>query len=96
MATLWITQYTRLAVESTGQTVLVGQEPAKVQTATISGTSNLVTLQQGTRFVRLNTDTACHVRFDGADASPADERLAANQTEYFGVTGPSLTVFVGA
>ena len=41
-----------------------------------------------TRLVRIHTDTICSIKFsDDPTALTSHKRLAANQTEYFGVQG---------
>ena len=41
-----------------------------------------------TRLVRINTDATCSIAFgDNPTATTGVKRLAANQTEYFGVQG---------
>lgn len=41
-----------------------------------------------TRFIRVNTDAVCSISFgSNPTATTSNRRLAANQTEYFGVIG---------
>lgn len=99
MATLWITEYTRLAYEGSGASVLVGKEPSKTQTLAIVGASGASTaFRADTRFVRMHTDTACYVGFgDAPVATSGSMRMAANQTEFFGVVGGhAVAVLIGA
>ena len=46
-----------------------------------------------TKLVRLNTDVPCRVRMDtNILAGAQDVRFAANQTEYWGVPGPGMSI----
>ena len=95
MAVLFITEYSRLAIEAQGFPVLVGLEPSRTQTVAIGGGSVQVTLGAGARFVRLHTDAICHVKFGtNPTASATEMRMAANQTEFFGVKGGELLAVI--
>lgn len=91
MATLYITEFTTLAsVGGPGLAVQGGQTPPVAQqTVAIGGSSTPSTaFNVNTKFVRLHTDAICSVEFGAAPtATAAKARLAANQTEYFGVIG---------
>ncbi len=98
MAALFITEYSRLAIEWQGFPVLVGLEPSRTQTAEIGAGSVQVTLNAGTKFVRLHAKAICHVKF-GLDAASAvatssELPMALGQTEFFGVKGTSNYVAV--
>jgi len=88
MATLDITEYTRLAADASGNTVMAGQEPGTVQQVAISASNAQSSpLADSTRYVRLHTDTACRIAFGATPtASATTQRMAANSTEFFGVT----------
>jgi hypothetical protein len=65
------------------QTVAIGA--GSVQSAALGGTSN---------FIRVHTDVICSIAFGtNPTATVTSMRLAANQTEYFGV-GPGTKVAV--
>lgn len=88
MATLYITEYDKLADDTRGP-VPVGGTVVASQTVTIgAGSTQSNAFNAATRFVRLHTDAICSVEF-GANptATAAKARMAADQTEYFGVTG---------
>lgn len=99
MATLYITEYSRLMIDDRGATVVVGQEPSLTQTAAIGGGSTQsAAFRPNTKFVRLHTDAICNVAFS-ADTSAvaianASLRLAANQTEFFGISGGGLLAVI--
>ena len=95
MAVLFVTEYARLAIESQGIPVLVGLEPSKTQTVAVGAGSLQATLGLGTKFVRLHTDAICHVKFGtNPTASATEMRMAANQTEFFGVKGGELVAVI--
>lgn len=94
MATLYVTEYARVAHDGAGQAVITGLEPARrTQLVSIGGTSAATPLPIAGLFVRLHTDAACCVKFgaSGVEATTSDARLAANQTEFFGVLGNATT-----
>ena len=73
------------------------QPPIAEQTVSMSGThAESSAFNVKTDFVRLHTDAICSVEFGTAPvATTAKMRMAANQTEYFGVT-PGLSFMVSA
>lgn len=95
MAVLYITEYSRLAIEYQGLTAMVGLEPSRTQTAAIGAGSVQATIGPGTRFVRLHTDAICHVKFGTNPVATSSEmRMAANQTEFFGLKGGELVAVI--
>lgn len=96
MASLYITEYAGLAVMD-GTQVQCGQEPAlQTQKLAIGAEVDSTAFHAQTRFVRLHTDAICSVKFSSGaavNATTNDTRLAANQTEFFGVQpGGNLSV----
>lgn len=94
MATLYVTEFTGLAnVASNFGAALMGAqaplEPALVdQTVAIGGSSTPSNpFNANTTLVRVHSDAICSIAFGrgSATASATTRRLAANQTEYFGV-----------
>lgn len=86
MATLYITEYIDI-MHAPGE-VQIGVEPeVTTQTVSISGSSASSSAFNGaTRFVRVHTDAICSILFGTAPTATASKRrMAANQTEYFGV-----------
>lgn len=96
MATLYVTEYTKLAHDGRGMTIIVGLEPSTTQTQAISGTSATVTLRNSTTFARLHTDAICNIAFGGSSvtATASSMRLVAGQTEFFGISTGAMTVAV--
>lgn len=92
MATLYIAEYSRLS-GLPNTLAQMPQEPAdREQTITISGSSTpSLAFAATTKAVRIHTDAVCSIKFgrggDSADpvATAANQRLAANQTEFKGV-----------
>ena len=98
MAVLFISEYPRLAIDAAGAGVPIGVEPGTDQTVAIGGVSTQSNaFRGGTKMVRLHTDSICHVLFgEDPTASSANKRMAAGQTEFFGVReGHKLAVIVG-
>lgn len=88
MATLYIGEYTALATHVTSAQVVQGP-PIVEQTVAIGGSSvQSSAFNASTRMIRVHTDAICSILI-GANptATAVKGRLAANQTEYFGVTG---------
>jgi hypothetical protein len=98
MAVLFITEYAEIALGGAGR---IGQIPAEPplaeQTVAIgAGSVQSNALNAQTRIVRLHTDAICSVLLGtNPTATAASRRLAAGQTEYFGVPrGSGLKVAV--
>jgi hypothetical protein len=100
MAKLYIAEYSTFGMDpNTGEAV--GKEPSLDQTPVVIGAGSLAGAAFGasTRLVRIHTDAICSIVFGqvgGPNAPVAtvnNKRLAANQTEYFGVN-PGDTVAV--
>lgn len=89
MAKLYISEYAGQTRDLGGQVVPVGDEPTLVEQTpvAISGSSAVSSaFNSKTRFVRIHTDAICSVKFGTSPtATVNDKRLAADQTEYFGV-----------
>ena len=86
MAVLYISEYDNVATDNRGM-VQAGQEPAiATQTVAIGVAAQSAAFNARTRFVRIHTDAICSVAF-GANptATTSSARMAANQTEFFGV-----------
>lgn len=87
MAVLYISEYQVMPIDGRG-IVPAGAEPAvATQTVAIGGSSTQSSAFNAlTRFVRIHTDAICSIAF-GANptATTSTARMAANQTEFFGV-----------
>jgi hypothetical protein len=88
MAKLFVTEFEQMP-ETTGGRVAVGLAPPAVdQTPVVIGAGSLQSAAFGARakFVRLHTDVICSIAFGtNPTATINTMRMAANQTEYFGV-----------
>lgn len=95
MAVLYISEYHQLAIAG-GAVVAAGVEPALVEQIVAVGAGSAVSapFSGATRFVRVHTDSICSIAFGAAPtALTAMKRLAAGQTEFFGVQpGHSVAV----
>lgn len=87
MATLYVSEYGGMSIGNIGPQP-IAPEPAIVDQAfTFTGTSaQSSAFSSGTHMIRVHTDAICSILI-GADptSTTAKKRLAANQTEYFGV-----------
>ena len=87
MAKVYISEYQRMPTD--GRAVFQGgAEPAvATQVVAIGGTSTQsAAFNTLTKFVRVHTDAICSVLFgENPTATANSPRLAANQTDYFGV-----------
>jgi hypothetical protein len=87
---LYITEYDLQPIDANSRVIPIGTEPAVAyQTVTISGASTQsAVLNARTRFVRIHTDAICSIKIGtNPTAVTTETRLAANQTEFFGVRG---------
>jgi hypothetical protein len=107
MSTLYICEYVGLGVvgrfAGASGVAAMAQEPGTDQTPiTISGTqAQSAAFGSATKFIRVHTDAICSIVIGptslnsgaGPEATTSNKRLAANQTEYFGVSaGQKLSV----
>ncbi len=87
---LYITEYSRLAGDSSGNIIPTGQEPARqrqqVSIAVTQAASQPI--DSASRFVRLHVTEACMINF-GRNGQAADaiegHRMPAGAIEFFGV-----------
>jgi hypothetical protein len=89
MSVLYISEYTDAPLYI-GQAIPVGVEPAIAQQAvTISGVSaQSAAFNAKTTFIRVHVDGITSLKFGSNPTAVTTElRLAASQTEYFGVIG---------
>jgi hypothetical protein len=97
VTTLYITEYANLTFPNGEAGQMPLENPVAEQTVAIGGTSTQsMTFNPGTSFVRIHTDAICSVLFGtNPTASATSGRMAANQTEYRGVQrGQSFKVAV--
>lgn len=88
MATLYIAEFSDLQKSaSSGPEQVAAAPPIVEQTVAIGGASAPCAAFSGnTRMIRVHADAICSIAFGKAPvASAANMRLAADQTEYFGV-----------
>jgi hypothetical protein len=93
MALLYVTEFAELAIGPAGRVGQVTQQPAVAEQALIATNGAVVVsnfFNTSTRMVRLHTDVICAIEFGTAPVAvtagaTGTARMAANQTEYFGV-----------
>lgn len=98
MAKLYITEFKDYQRDGAVGMGLAKLPAITTQVLTISGSNaKSAALNANTRFVRVHTDAICHITAgDDPTATTGDARLAADQTEYFGVVpGQKLAVIAG-
>ena len=88
MSKLYITEYEHLPLTTDGR-MSAGQEPAlATQTVTFTTATQSAAFNARTTFVRVHAPTICSILFGSNPTADVNSpRLAANQTEYFGVRG---------
>ena len=89
MATLYVAEFSKLYTNPNGVGQMGQCPPLAEQTVAIGGGSlQTSAFNAVTTAVRVHADAICSIAF-GADptASTTTMRMAAGQTEYFGVTG---------
>lgn len=88
MAALNVTEYAQLAyIEGVGMGQVPKEPRVTSQSVTFTTSTQSNAFNAKTRVVRVHTDTACYIEF-GADPTAitvTSTKMAANQTEYFGV-----------
>lgn len=90
MATLYVTEYDYIPLDMDGRPIAVGLEPAiAYQTVAIGGGSaQSSAFNTKTKFIRVHTDAICSIKVGtNPTAVTTESRMAANQTEFFGVRG---------
>lgn len=89
MALAYVQEYSSLAGDVGGATVVVGREPANVVQSPVdftSGAAASAAFDKRTKFVRIIVDTDAHVQFgSNPTATSNDMVLPADTVEYFGV-----------
>jgi hypothetical protein len=87
MATLYVSEFVSIA--GTGNFAIAAAQvtPVAEQTITISGVSTpSAAFNANTRFVRVHCDAICSLAWGtNPTATTGKMRMAANQTEYFGI-----------
>jgi hypothetical protein len=100
MATLYITEFSSLSVDSfRNQVVAPSVPPVTEQSISITGSSSMSnTFNNATRFIMVNCDSACSLGFAGDGDEPVAvttaHRLAANETRFYGVLGRGASLAV--
>ena len=80
MTNLYVQEFAGLANSGEGGVAVVAQPPlaSYVVANTVSPATAGPAYQPGTKFVQVQADGVCSVRFDGTAATVTDQRLAAN------------------
>lgn len=93
-----ITAYRSLTEDAAGETVQIASgvitETNGSQKLTAAGTA--AALPDETKYIRVATDTAIHVKVAGAGAADTDPMMFANTVEYFGVSEGATPSIIAA
>ena len=102
MATLYITEYARLADDEPGRTIQAGQEPPLFEHKITIGSTSAQTpaFKVSTRVLMVHCDAICHIAInEDPQASSANRRLPADSTVFYGIPNAvrfKLAVIEGA
>lgn len=95
MAIVYITEFQLIGMVENGPAQIAQGAPVAAQTVVIGGGSTpSAAFNPATRLIRVHTDAICSIKIGTAPVATAgDARMAADQTEYFGVVrGDKLAV----
>ncbi len=104
MSILCIKEYRHVATDKNGNSLEVGVEDGSVTDQTIDfsgGVASSAAFKAGTKFVRLQTDAVCNIKFGDSPTAVVKSnavgggRMATDQTEYFGVVGGQKVSVIG-
>jgi hypothetical protein len=86
MTKVSVSEYAMMPKDAQGAIIPIPPEPP-LATQTIDYTAGVasITLGPQTRYVRLNNDSICAMRFDGTNAATTDARSPAETIEFKGV-----------
>lgn len=98
MATLYITEFVDCPRDGQGRALgqFANQPPIAEQTVAIAvGSNQSAQFNSATKFVRVHADVICSIEFGTNPAATATKaRMAAGQTEYFGVNANATKIAV--
>jgi len=97
MALLYVTEFSSLTPTTEGGAAQVARAPVVVDQSPVTiagGSLQSAAFNAETKYVRLHCDAICSIAFgSNPTATAANMRMAAGQTEYFGVQ-PGMKVAV--
>lgn len=86
MAKLYVTEYANMGETLRGAPPIALEPELAEQVVTFTTTTQSSAFNASTRFVRIHTDSICHIAFGASPtATTSKRRLAIDQTEYFAV-----------
>lgn len=95
MATLWVREYDKLALDAAGRPMQVAMEgdASRDQTVTFTTSTQSEAFNKNTRYVAISSSVAFHFKV-GANptATTSTMRIAADQVYFFGVEQQDLKV----
>ena len=95
MASAFITEYSEMATEPSGETIPVGGKIVDTQEVSFTVSAQSLAFKNKTRFVRVVTDAKAHIAFGTGNptATVSDPFVPSNTPEYFGVKKGSKIAF---
>lgn len=86
MTKVYVSEYATMPKDVAGNIIPIPPEPP-LANQVIDYTAGVasITLGSQTRYVRLNNDSICSMRFDGTNAATTDARSPAENIEFKGV-----------
>lgn len=94
MSTAYVTEFTALGTHLTGGQI-AQMPPVAEQKVTFTTTTQSSAFNTSTRFIRVHPTSICSISIgSNPTATTSTMRLAADQVEYFGVTGGDKIAFV--
>lgn len=86
MAKVYVAEFETMGSASAGSPQVAAMPPIAEQTVNITTETDSNAFNANTRFIRVHADAICSIAIGAAPtASTSTLRLAADQTEYFGV-----------
>lgn len=98
MTKAYVTEYARQSVDNHGNSIAAGEEPPLTEYVIDynAGEAHGANLNAKTRLVRVHVDSIASIKIDAAAvAATTNKRLAAGQTEYFGVVPEMVAASAG-
>lgn len=82
MTKVYVSEYATMPSVPVGSPQMAPEPCLATQVIDFTSGVNSVTLSNQTRYVRLQNDAICSIRFDGSNATTNDARSSAETTEY--------------
>lgn len=95
MSTLYVSEFSHVSKDPSGNTVLAPVVPSLEQNVAIGDTSaQSNAFSAGTTYILIATDATCFVAFGTNPTATVYHRLAANESRFYSVSMPNMKVAV--